>query len=314
MRLLILFVLLPFFVRAQSDTVPLLRSFSIQYENDLLTASFETPTDYYYTGGTFVEFNLPCLSKNPVSKILLKLPNGHNESFGISLNNLGFTATSIESDSILYGDRPFSGTLYLGLDRVSCNSEKQLRLTSRLDLGVIGPAALSYETQKFIHAHTNNLEPRGWQFQIVNDVYANYSLKLEKGLFAKKYVELLSFAFANAGTVYTNAGAGLKIRAGEMDSYFTAPGYSDRLQMWMYASAHGKVVGRDATLQGGLFNTGSVYLIGPSDIERAMVSASVGVVLAYRRLRVEYSNTFISQEFKTGRKHAWGHLGFALQF
>ncbi|HTF03079.1 MAG TPA: lipid A deacylase LpxR family protein [Bacteroidia bacterium] len=316
-RLLILFQLLPVFISAQEkDTVPLLRSFGIAYENDLLVIAIKNnPTDYYYTGGSFIEFNLPCLIKNPLSKILVKLPHGRNESFGISASNLGFTPTSIQSDSILTGDRPFSGTLYLGFNRVSCNGEKQVRLTSRLDLGVIGPGAFGYETQKFIHAHTNNPEPHGWQFQVANDVYVNYSLKLEKGLLAKKHaLDLTGYGIVNAGTVYTNAGLGLKIRAGRMNPYFTAPGYSNRLQVWVYASAESKVIARDATLQGGLFNTSSAYFIAPENMKRILFSGSAGIVFAFHRLRVEYYNTFISPEFVAGKAHAWGHLGMHYVF
>jgi hypothetical protein len=305
--------LLPSFLSAQ-DTVPLVRSFEIAYENDLLTIPVNGRTDYYYTGGSFIGFNLPALQKNPVSKILVKLPHGHNESFGITVSHLGFTSTSIRSDSILYGDRPFCGTLFLGLNRVSCNSGKNIRLFSELDLGVIGLLAFGYETQKFIHAHTNNPEPHGWQFQIKNDVYVNYSLKVEKGLLMRKAVEFTGYGFANAGTIYNNAGIGLIFRTGRMNPYFSSPGPADRFQFWFYASGESKLVGRDATLQGGLFNTKSVYVIPSADVTRIVFSTSAGIVLSYNKLRFEWFNTFLTPEFKNGKKHGWGHLGITLFF
>lgn len=317
LRSLVVFIFLqPFFLSAQeADTIPLSRSFGIAYENDLLKVPVNGRTDYYYTGGSFVGFNLPALRKNPVSKILLKLPGSHDESFGITISNLGFTSTSIKSDSILFGDRPFCGTLFLGLNRVCCNSVKQVRLSSELDLGVIGPLAFGYETQKFIHKNTNNPEPHGWQFQIANDVYVNYSLKLEKGLLAKKNAfELIGYGIVNAGTIYNNAGLGLTLRGGRMDHYFTSPGYSKQLQFYAYASAEGNVIGRDATLQGGLFNSGSKYVISPENIKRTTLKASGGIVFAYRRIRINYFNTFITPEFKGGKKHGWGHLGLTFQF
>jgi hypothetical protein len=316
LRLLLFLQLLPLFLYGQNENgTALERSFRIAYENDLFNVAIDTPTDYYYTGGTFIEFKLPALRRNPVSKILLTLPQGRDESFGISYNNLAFTPTSIESDSILKNDRPFAGTLYLGLNRISCDSAKKMRLTSRLDLGVIGPAALAYETQKFIHARTNNLEPRGWQFQIVNDAYVNYALRLEKGLAAKNnIVELIGYASANAGTIYTNAGAGLKFRAGKMNPYFSTPVYCGKFQFWLYASAEGKVIGRDATLQGGLFNAESVYFIAPEDVQRVVGTGSAGIVVSYRRVRAEFSNTFLTREFKGGLHHTWGRFAFELVF
>lgn len=308
-RLFITFQLIPFFVFAQEDSPSLLRSFDISYQNDLLAASLDTTTDYYYTGGTFIEFRLPCLRRNPVSKILLTLPNGNDESFGISYNNLAFTPTSIKSDSILSGDRPFAGTLYLGLSRASCNSLKQLRMISRLDVGLIGPGALAYETQKFIHAHTNNPEPHGWQFQVAHDVYVNYSLRVEKGLLAKQnFVELIGYGVANVGTIYSNARVGLTLRAGKMNPYFLFSGFSHGLQLYCYASAEAKAIGRDATLQGGMFSE-SDYVIVQNDIERLVFSANAGIVIAYHSLRIEYFNTWLSREFATGKNHMWGNLG-----
>ena len=315
LRYLLIFLFPVFLSAQQADTIPLLRSVKIAYENDLLTIPINGRTDYYYTGGTFVGINLPCLEKNPISKVLLKLPQGHNESLGISVGNLGFTPTSIKSDSILFGDRPFSGTLYLGFNRVSCNSVKQIRLASELYLGVIGPAASGFETQKFIHTNTNNPIPRGWEFQIRNDVYVNYYLKLEKGLLAKKrVVDLIGYGFVNAGTIYNNAGLGLTICAGRMNHYFSGPGVSNRLQFWIYAKAEGKVIARDATLQGGFLNTNSVYIISPDNMKRSLLSESVGFVFAYKKVRIDYFNTFLSPEFKNGRKHAWGHLGIEYLF
>lgn len=296
------------------ETPPLLRSFTLAYENDVLKAGLGAPTDYYYTGGTFLEFNLPCLEKSPVSKILLRLPQSYDESFGISLNSLGFTPTNTEADTIVTGDRPFAGTIYLGLNRVSCNPIKQWRLTSRIDVGAIGPVAGGYETQKFIHEQTNNAAPHGWQFQIENDLLLNYSLKLEKGITNKNIVDLIGYGAVNAGTIYSNASVGLKIRAGRMNHYFKAPGYSDRFQFWIYSAGECKVIAYDATLQGGLFNNSSVYTIAPNKIERAVFSMNAGVVLAYHKFRVEYFNTFLTREFETGKKHAWGHLGFQILF
>lgn len=312
-RLLLFSFLLPSFVFAQ-DTVPLIRSFKIAYENDLLTIPVNGRTDYYYTGGTFLEFNLPFLKRNPVSKILLKLPQGHDEAFGIEAGNLGFTPTSIRSDSILFGDRPFSATIYLGLNRVSCNSEKRTRLKSELDLGIIGPLAFGYETQKFIHAHTNNPEPHGWQFQVENDAYVNYFLRLEKGFLQNNFVDLVGHGFVNAGTIYDNAGLGLTLYTGKMNSRFSPTGVTDRFLFWGYARIEGKLIARDATLQGGIFNSGSVYVIAPGEIKRGLLSGTFGTVLAYKRLRFEWFNTFLGPEFNGGRKHAWGHLGIEYFF
>jgi lipid A 3-O-deacylase len=304
-RLVIIIFLFPFFLSAQEDSVSLLKDLKITYENDLFTN-----TDYYYTGGTFIAFDFPFLRKDPLSKILLKLPKGKDESFGISINNLGFSPRSIKSDSILFGDRPYSATLYFGLNRVSCNAEKKIRLSSELDPGVIGPAALGYEEQKFIHENTNNPIPHGWEFQIKNDLYLNYSMKLEKGLITGlKFIDLTGTVFVNGGTIYDNAGSGLQLRIGRMDNYFSAPGFSKRFQCWVFANGEAKLVAYDATLQGGIFNTKSVYIIPPENMERSVFGFTSGIVIAYKKIRLEYFETAITPEFRDCWPHAWGHIG-----
>lgn len=312
LRLLILLHLLPVFVSAQENDTALLRSLSVAYENDLLAATFDTTTDYYYTGGTLIDLYLPCLAKNPLAKMLVHLPNGHDQSFGIAYGHLAYTPTSIESDSILTGDRPFSGIIYLGLSRTSCNTEKRLRLTSRFDAGIIGPLSFAYETQKFIHAHTNNPEPHGWQYQIGNDLYLNYCVKLEKGFVTGTAFELIGYTNANAGTAYLNAVAGVKLRAGRMQPYFDTPRFTDRFLCWGYTNAECKAIGRDATLQGGLINKHSVYFIPTASVNRAVFLLTVGAVAAYRKFRLEYFNTFLTPEFSTGKTHLWGH--FSVQY
>ncbi len=307
--------LLPFVIRAQSiDSIPLVRSFSVAYQNDLLSATFDTTTDYYYTGGSFIDFNFRWLQKSPVSKILLHLPNGNDQSFGMGYGHVAFTPTSILSDSILVGDRPFAGALYTGVNRVSCNLDKRLKLTSRLDIGLIGPYSFAYETQKFIHANTRNPEPRGWQFQIENDLYVNYSVKIEKGLISNKFIELIGFGATSLGTIYTNASAGIKLRAGMMQNYFEAPGYSKRFLLWGYANGECKVIGRDATLQGGLFNKNSMYSIAQDNINRSVFLLTIGAVAGYHKWRLEYFNTFLTREFSNGKTHIWGHLGIQYFF
>jgi hypothetical protein len=305
----LVFLFLPFFVRAQNDTA-LLRSVKLSYENDLFTH-----TDYYYTGGSFLDFNLPGLRKFPTAKILLKLPHGKDESFGIYAANLGYTPRSIKSDSILFGDRPFAATLYLGLNRISCNSEKQWQLKSNLDLGVIGPLAFGYESQKFIHAHTNNPEPHGWQFQVNNDVYVNYGLVVKKGLLKKKhFCDFIADAFVNAGTVFDNAGIGVTAMAGKFDPYFAKPSPRKYFQCYIFGRGEMKIIARDATLQGGLFNTSSAYLVAADDLERTVFLFEAGIKAAYKKIGFEFSNTAITPEFKNGWPHAWGHLGIEYYF
>ena len=81
--------------------------FRFHYEND-----YFTKTDEYYSQGIALEFAHPAIKRFPLSKLLWK-PFKTVTQYGISFNILGYTPTTILSDSILYGDRPYNGGLSL---------------------------------------------------------------------------------------------------------------------------------------------------------------------------------------------------------
>ncbi len=309
-KLFLSLFIFPLFLSAQdADTMQLVRSVTLNYDNDVFTQS-----DCYYTQGIFLNMNLPILRKNPISKILMRLPKGHRESFGISYNNTSYTPTSIKSDSVLVGDRPFAGTIYFGLNRVTCNSDKKIRLFTELDLGWIGPAAMGYQIQRDIHKWTNNPTPHGWDNQIRNDVIINYTIKLEKGLLTKKIIDIVGYGIVNGGLMFNDAGLGMTTKIGIKNPYFDLPGFSKKFQCWIFGNAEDRIIARNGTLQGGFLDTKSVYIIIPEYMKRSVYSISAGIVFAYEKVHVNLSETFISPEFRNASSHQWGRIGVEVMF
>ena len=197
-RFCYLFFLLifPVFLSAQQmDTLQLRKSLSINYDNDFFSA-----VDYYFTQGIHIELFAPVLRKNPVSKILLKLPNGKNEAFGISANQQCYTPTTIRHNYIPVGDRPYTGSLFVGFSRYSLNDEKRMRLISNLDLGIMGPNGYGEQIQKGLHRWTHSQTPEGWQFQLSNTPVINYSVALDKGMVNSKFFDMHFFSMLRAGS------------------------------------------------------------------------------------------------------------------
>ena len=79
----------------------------INYEND-----FFSSTDIYYTQGIEIDLVSPGLINNPLNKLLLHL-QADREVYGLGIQHNGYTPTSLGSNSILYGDRPFAASLFL---------------------------------------------------------------------------------------------------------------------------------------------------------------------------------------------------------
>jgi hypothetical protein len=287
--------------------------FRYNYDNDFFSA-----TDRYYTQGIRFELILNAFKHNPVSALLPRLNKNTKNYYGIAFERDGFTPRSIRHDSVYYGERPYAGTTFLSSFRYSVDTLKKQRLFSQLDLGIIGPASLGKEEQQYIHRKLKNIQPLGWQHQVANDIVVNYTLQYEKGIFMRKGIELIGMAEVRAGTLYDDASIGGTLRVGRMQPYFNNLGLSKvgnkRFQWYLFARGRVKAVGYNATMQGGVFNKSSEYTLRDSEITRIVGLGYVGVVIAYKRVSLEYTKAYISREFVTGLEHGWGHCNVSVCF
>ncbi len=285
----------------------------LHYENDYFTA-----TDFYYTQGINLEIVDPTYYKFPLSKLLVA-PKGTQRQFGISIEHNGYTPTSIESNDILYGDRPFAAALMLKSFAMSTDSARRRRITSSLSVGIIGPAAGGYEMQRAIHKWIGGQEPFGWQYQIQNEVVINYEAGLEKNIVSLSDNFLINgFATARIGTLSTKLSLGSVIMFGRFNSsiaaIFSGKNNSQRkVRFHLYAQPLINVIGYDATLQGGLFNHTSPYTISSDEVSRVTFQANYGGVLSFGSVQLEYFKTIISKEFETGTYHRWGGIRVAVK-
>lgn len=275
--------------------------FRFHYDNDFFTA-----TDYYYTQGFNFEFVNPCFKKNPINKILFHLP-GSNVRYGMSLEHNGFTPTSIRHVEIIKNDRPFAAALMLKSFSISTDTIHHTRLTSNFSVGIIGPGAFGGEMQKTIHRWLNNIQPLGWEHQIQNDIVLNYSLTHEKEMLRdNKWFQLSSIIHLDIGTLTDNLQTGFTLCAGKINHPFNRR--NNKYNIYFYNQPLIAFIGYDATLQGGIFNHSSPYVISESTISRITFQDNSGIVFSSRKIYLEYYQTILSKEFETGKYHRWGGI------
>ncbi len=324
-RLTIIKFTLPFllyatFAISQTDTLqtPAVaiqpeRYYKLNYDNDFFSA-----TDRYYTQGIYMELIMPCLKKSPLSKLLIPLDKKAINFYGIIAEQDVFTPRSIRHNEIYFNERPYAGVFMLSHTLVSINKEKKQRFNTRIDIGIIGPEAMGMQEQKGIHHALKNIQPLGWKYQIARDYIVNYDLKFEQGLITKNKFECVGYASARVGTLYDDISAGLLLRTGLMPSYFKnlglAKNQTNRFQAYLFSKGEVKAVGYNATLQGGMFNKNSIYTLSATDLNRIVAAAYVGLVIAYKRVSLEYTKAYLSKEFKTGLPHGWGHCTITVSF
>lgn len=281
--------------------------FRFNYDNDFFAAA-----DKDYTQGYNFELVAPFLEKNPLN-VLLLAPNGTVSKYGLSIEHIGFTPEQYQRPEIQFGDRPFAAAIMLKSFLVATDTAKKSRITSSLSLGIIGPGAFGREMQAGIHRLTGNKIPLGWRHQIKNDVVLNYRLGYEKRLWSyNNLFSLQARANAQLGTLFTHVSTGINSTVGLIDSPFT--GNKRGFRLYLYAQPTLKLVGYDATLQGGLFNRDSPYTISAAAVERFTAQFDFGVVLKTRTLYFEYTRSWITREFETGQASAWGGVNIGFTF
>lgn len=289
--------------------------FGINFDNDIFSN-----TDYYYTNGIRFEMVAPIFATSPFAWPMLPYRRESMNYHGITIVQNMYTPTNPDTISVTDGDRPFAAYLYIGHSKNTLSSKKKYRQYSEIVIGLMGPGSLGGLVQSQIH----NIEPVGWQNQIQNDLVLNYTAVFEKGLINPRYFDLNIFADAQIGTLYDNLGAGLRLRAGKLNSYFgmpalARPGSAEgrnalNLQYGILAGTRLRAILYDATLQGGAFNRNNHYTIPASDIERLVLQASIGFYFAYRQIGISYEHFYISPEFKNARHHQWGHINLTYCF
>ena len=82
----------------------------------------------------------------------------------------------------------------------------------------------------------------------------------------------------------------------------------NKIQFFFFVKGTGKLVGYDATLQGGLFNTSSAYILAADEISRMVFEGSGGVTFSCNGISLDVEQFILSPEFHNGWWHKWVHL------
>lgn len=295
---------------ASYRTIQTDRYFRLHYENDYFSEA-----DYYYTQGINLEYVSPGIRKLPVSRLLIK-GDRKNTKYGISLEHLGFTPTSISHPEILRGDRPFAATIFLKTFSIVNDSLRGYRIVSALSTGAIGPAAGGMEMQQTIHRWIHDTDPLGWSNQIQNDVVLNYQLDVEKKLLPyKKYFSSTAKAGAHLGTLSNKIYGSVSFMAGLFDNPFQYFNHQRRFfQIYIFEEPVINAVGYDASLQGGMFNHSSSYIISSGNVTRLVFQNNMGLMLKIGKFNMEYFQSFVTKEFHTGTSHHFGGVRIGWRF
>ncbi|NQV03218.1 MAG: lipid A deacylase LpxR family protein [Bacteroidia bacterium] len=294
--------------------------FDLQVDNDMFNY-----TDRFFTSGLRADLIVPAFRYNPLN--LLQIPywgDGINY-YGLCVVQNIYTPSTTLAGGILEGDRPYAGYLYVGSYKITNDVSTRIRLTSELQLGIIGPSSFGGALQLAFHTSTpQNNPPLGWEYQIKDDLLLNYRATIEKGIVTTPYLEANLHATGLLGTVYTNISGGIYLRTGLFNPYFQNLFLSKwslnkkrgtrNFQCYVFVNLGGRAVGYDATLQGGVFNQTNVYTLPSSVMTRLLFLGSAGLTITHGGIQIKGEQFLLSPEFQNGWWHKWLSVSLTYSF
>jgi lipid A 3-O-deacylase len=285
---------------------------SVAWENDLYYQR-----DYYYTNGFQIDFFQNKLRQSPINRILIPIrnPKAGITWSGLQLRQEIFTPKDLAMDTISAGDHPYSSTLTLAQKRVFVLPNKQLRIISGLRVGVMGPASLGFKTQELAHLLSNpSRPPQGWDYQVRNDLIFNYDLQLEKGFIPHEKALFGIKGKGRLGTLHTDLEAGLWFRFDARNGYFNrlGPKGGPGMNVVFSLSATASYVFYDATLQGGVINRSSPYIVASDQMVRWLGNLEGSLTFELYRHQLEFYTQISSPRFHLAEPHGW--MGIAYKF
>jgi lipid A 3-O-deacylase len=305
--LVLLYLLATFALQAQTNLIDNKRAFWFYYGNDVTAQK-----DHYYTNGVAFALTLPIFEKSPFNPIWLKRKATGNSYHTLTFQYDVFTP---KLSAPLYSERPFASTMMIGSQHSYLMRKNSVRLTSSLQLGIIGQATGAGTLQNGLHELMPGADRvEGWETQIRNDLAINYMLSLEKQFHRSRYAEIIGGMHAYLGVPYTKLDFNVLLRIGLMVDYFDLFNVNNERvwQAYFFSGVRTSFVGYNATLQGGLLNSSNPYTL--DSIEPIMVDLSYGIGFDYRRVSLILSQHYLTPEFDGGDSHGWGELSLVVRF
>jgi lipid A 3-O-deacylase len=227
--------------------------------------------------------------------------------YGLALRQELFTPRDLEDDTIRAGDHPYAATLTLTQQRVVNRPEIGIRFTSGLRVGILGPAALGFFAQDIIHRITPSNPPKGWDYQVHNDVILNYDFMVDKEVLRDDISIFGVKGEGRLGTLHNDFSGGIWFRLELGQAYFEhlGPSPDNPFNLYFQMEGTGRLVVYDATLQGGIFNKTSPYVIPSESVNRLVGDINMSLVFEVRGHQLGLYQHLISSRFTDSGWHGW---------
>ena len=310
--------------RARSSPV-----FTAYFENDTFSG-----TDQHYTNGvklSWLSADLAGWGQTGWRKTFVDLLPFVNraegqKNFGVALGQNIYTPRDISRINPDPVDRPYAGWSYVELAFIS--KTPAVSDTFAIQAGLIGPHSLSEDSQRIVHQWSGSVRPRGWDYQLRDEIGVNLAYERRWRLYGRALIETLGIDFiphagASLGNVQTYANAGGTVRFGlnlpsDFGVQLARPGsvggspaddldprvaLDRNFSVFLFGAADGRVVARDIFLDGNTFRRSRSVNKEPFVAD---LSAGAGFIAGPWQLT--YTQVWRTQEFE-GQRGYYNNFG-----
>jgi lipid A 3-O-deacylase len=300
---------------------------SILFENDIFYNS-----DHDYTNGVLIGYTTaPDDTPDWAVRWARWLPFFDQEGEVRTRYALGqdiFTPHNLHLADPPPTDRPYAGFLYgaMGLANDTGSNLDQLQIT----LGVVGPASLAEDTQKFVHAIIHGVDPQGWSTQLRDEpgLIIQYERSPKFSFLTSKDGPGVGFDIVphygiTIGNIYDYVNAGAMARVGfnlpkdygplRIDPSLPGTGFYEPragLGAYIFAGVDGRAIARNLFLDGNSFeqsrSVDKLNLVG--DLE-------LGAAVTFRAFQVSFTHVIRSREYATQKAaDQFGAVNLSVRF
>ncbi len=309
------FLILLIFAATSLNAQTFKNEFGFSSDND---AYLFRGQDRYYTNGLFINFR-HAVDQAKISEKLEK------KIYEINAGQRMYNPRSGFAPDPARQDRPFAGYLFAE-GALNWFTKKEGVIRAAVQLGTTGPDALAEKGQEFLHSTVGFYEPSGWEYQIKDELAVNLTAQYTRLMHrsANNAVDFSFQGYANAGTTYSGAGAGIIFRAGKINQLFNSAttnavigngantGALVEREVFFYARPQLNVVAYDATIQGSMFNNDSPVTF---DVKPIVFAQQLGFNYSSRRFTFDFGLLFKTKEVKsTAKAHQYGTISMFYRF
>ena len=298
---------------------------SFQFENDLFFNA-----DHDYTNGVQLAYtttpdDTPDWAVNLARMLPLFHPTGEVRT-RYALGQAIYTPENTTLANPLPTDRPYAGFLYASMGLVTDNGSNldQLQVT----LGVIGPASLASDSQRWIHSIIDDKKPAGWSTQLRDEpglvITYQRTMKIIPPQSALGGVfDIAPHWGAAAGNVYDYANAGAMARFGfnlprdygpiRIQPSLPGSGYFEPTAgfgAYLFAGVEGRAIARNLFLDGNSFeasrSVAKFNLVG---------DALFGAAITFESFRIAFTHVIRTREYKSQQsQNEFGAVDLTVRF